>query len=1142
MNHIISFDTGMGKYAAGRLQKDQDRIDNDQKGIGFSGLKKGQLITGVVVAAGKQVTLDFEGARVSTSADVMQGATLGEVKTFEVIKVNEYELGLKLIKTFNSSNHTLLSNVRVEQDHQSIMAKKIADNASDKQEELRERKSRMDKIASSMTEEDYRKLEKEGFPVETCTIDGLFHAVNRIKERTDKNHTKKDQKQNTYSLKEIKSRLKEENLPVTQENMSKVMTALELSDTVTQMDDKTMKYLMGQELSPTIENIYKAYYSGNTERKEKTIGLSDEEWRNLKDQVVTVIQEAGYEINKENLKDARWLIENKLPLTKQSFQYKKELEQIRNESNQSIVMDKIIDGMKNGISPSNVTLEVDVTGGYDKLISDIGSIGNEAITTAIQNGEELTIRNLVSIQENIPKRTHEDANQEESINGEDRVDEIDPGNENTYEEIRARRQLEEIRLKMTLEAASRLEKKGFSIETERLEKVVEELRELENNYYRQLLKEADLEATEKQLELLKNTSTNVHRLIETSCYVLGSTIAERANVTIPGLVKEGERLQAVLKKAGETYETFFTMPNREYGDSIQKAFANMDTLLSELNIENSEQNQRAVRILGYNHMEINQESIQRVKAYDLEVRTLIQNLHPAVTVRLIKDGINPLDMPISTLNKTIDRMKEEQGISSEEKFANYLYKMERNRSITERERSAYIGIYRLLHSIEKSDGAALGSVIKSGREITLEHLLTAVRTGRKGFMDTVVNDEFGALESKTYDGVTITDQLEAVFGNKDDNFGNGQQTDESMEQTEYYDRLLKLVSEEIAADKLPLLSSGRGIWDTIKDMPIEQLYEQLNQMEETKEFQDELYAGKVQELREILKNSDQAVRFLNDFKIPSTPMNMMLANHILSNGESLYKKLMKLKKENIIENSDSSLKEISEITDTLIDKKSINETFERLEQNVKVAVEQAAEQLMDGISIDSLEKMDGGTSDPVKDMINSGTGTIDSRRLTELRSINSQITFLKNLASREFYQVPIETEQGITNLNLTIIRGTKETGKVTVSVQSEKLGNIKADFTLKKDTLKGFISCDSRYGLEELKNNSDIIEKAAMESGVALKELHFGFIMRETENYSYQNSENEVDDNSVSRESERILYRIAKATVQVVRASEKSSN
>ena len=40
----------------------------------------------------------------------------------------------------------------------------------------------------------------------------------------------------------------------------------------------------------------------------------------------------------------------------------------------------------------------------------------------------------------------------------------------------------------------------------------------------------------------------------------------------------------------------------------------------------------------------------------------------------------------------------------------------------------------------------------------------------------------------------------------------------------------------------------------------------------------------------------------------------------------------------------------------------------------------------------------------------------------------------------------------LTNINLTIIRGKSDAGKVTVTLSSDKLGNIKAEARLKENT------------------------------------------------------------------------------------------
>ena len=218
---------------------------------------------------------------------------------------------------------------------------------------------------------------------------------------------------------------------------------------------------------------------------------------------------------------------------------------------------------------------------------------------------------------------------------------------------------------------------------------------------------------------------------------------------------------------------------------------------------------------------------------------------------------------------------------------------------------------------------------------------------------------------------------------------------------------------------------------------------------------------------------------------------------------------MKLKSENPTENSENSLKETNDLSDNLIDKNSMQETYEQLETDAKSALVQAC----------SGEK-------------------IDSQKLAELKSMGLQLTFAKKLAEKEFYQIPIETDKGITNMNLTIIRGTETSGKVSVSVASEQLGNIKAEVSLKDQTLKGYFSSDNREGLEKLQQCMGEIGNAAQDNNVTIKQMDFYVQRKDSDTYSYQNTDRETNEASVTNDTERILYRIAKAIVQTVRTAE----
>ena len=1231
MNSNITTDITAGKVSS---QNSSQAVDKNKTGEGLANLNQGEQITGTVVSTGEQVTIDFNGQQVTASKEVLQNAVPGEIKSFEVVKTSSTEIELRLLEgTATELRKTIKAVMVPDKNWETVLSQKeLSAKIAEKDKQTKEMMSKLQEISTSFTENDCKTLEQEGFPINTMSVRGLYEAINRVKTELVKDGLKKEDRPEKLTGEVITTRLKEENLPVTNRNLSEINKALALSDTVSKMDDKAMKYLIDQDVEPTLENIYKAYYSGSRKVSAQKQELTEKAWQELMSQVKAVIQDAGYEVSDENLEDAKWLIENKLPMTTKTFSYKKELEEIKASTDPEMVLNQIVKGMKEGITPKDVTLFAQKEEELNRLIADIQTISSEAVTYAVQEGIDLTIKKLVTVQEdidtgrikpekkelagivpeerestgkvqieraqgeNIPtgkipeekqlaeklptkmrqyqdipaetaiidtdddsvilqpetreetQKTEAHPSSDEKIEKEseqhpmaqDNTGEEDAANSDNsrkYETIRAQRLMEEIRLKMTLEAAQRLEKKGFSIETQKLEKVVEELRELEDSYYKKLLSEAEIPATSGAVDTLKATTKCMEQLKQMPTSILGVTLTEQRSQTIPSLLTQGLKLQAEYAKAGTAYETLMTVPNAEYGDSIRKAFANMDSLLNEMNIESTEQNQRAVRILGYNQMEITPELVEQVKAYDSEVAALINNLHPAVTVRMIKEGINPLNMTISELNTKVDQIKAEQGISSEEKFSTYLHRLEKEDGITAEERKAYIGIYRLLYNVEKSDGAALGAVIKADRDVTLSNLLTAVQTGRKGRVNAAIDDEFGTLTEMTRNKESIAEQLNSFA--KDTTIKEAVQDTEQdkqvrlEEQTKYLDRILKQITEELSPEKLSKLTqeakpsvasdsamaagivqtpvTDSDVWDVIKDVPAEKLLIKLQQAEAAETASEDLHMQKVQQLRNLSKNSEQSIRFLNDFQVSTTPQNIMLANYVLSNGNSPIVKLLKQQDENYDEKLTDSIKELKELSDTINDKSSMNEAYESLEEKARVMLKTACSE-----------------------------ETLDSRKMAELRSTAQQMSFLRTMASREFYQIPIETTKGITNINLTILRGAESGGKVSAAISSEQLGEVKADFSLKQQTLKGFISCDSRSGMEKLQANAEEIEKTAKDNKLILKQLDFGIQRRENDNYSYQNPENGQQDSSAGNQTERMLYRIAKAIVQTVRLAEDS--
>ena len=325
--------------------------------------------------------------------------------------------------------------------------------------------------------------------------------------------------------------------------------------------------------------------------------------------------------------------------------------------------------------------------------------------------------------------------------------------------ITARRQMEEARLVMTSEASVAMEKAGVEMDLTPLADLVEDLKSQEREYYKDLLAGAGVEPSEKNVDLMAETMDVFAELKQQPAYVIGQVDADDS---VQEIHDAGAQMQRAFAQANESYETLMTAPRSDMGDSITKAFSNVDDILQDLQLDTSETNRRAVRILAYNNTEITPENIMEVKALDEQMQRAFSNMKPAVTLEMIRRGENPLDMNMEQLNQVAQEIQQENGTKEQERFSKYLWKLEQNHEISEEERSSYIGIYRLIAQVEKGDGAALGFLMNQGSDVTMRNLLRAVRSEKKSGLDYQVDDDFDGVDS-TAEGPKIDEQISAAF-------------------------------------------------------------------------------------------------------------------------------------------------------------------------------------------------------------------------------------------------------------------------------------------------------------------------------------------------------------------------------------------
>ena len=594
-------------------------------------------------------------------------------------------------------------------------------------------------MATSMSADDVAKMADEGFSPSEMTDSETVTVLDKIKATLVKSGVNIDGFTDDLSKEQIEqiagssayanaieAALKETALPATLENVTEISEALNVSKELTIPSDDAKKYMINNCPEPTVNNFYIANHSSSADTSANRASYymdetgyvgknpTDADIESLSPQIEKIISDAGLSVNEQTINEAKWLINKDIPLTKENLTNLENLESV------SFPLDT------ETVALSAASALAEGKNAKDGLLSDPESIHIKAAKFV------------------------------ESLN---------------FDDVAKRRILEETRLILTLEASVSLLKKGINLDTKDLEKLVDDLKQAEKESYAPFLmdndevdiKKYDDELTLK-LDVFKQTVIAIEHVKTAPLSVVGDVAFSEKTPTLNEVAELSNKAKSEFSKAERSYETMMTMPRYDMGDSIKKAFRNVDDILEDLEIEATRLNEKAVRILGYSGMEITEANIEKAVKAEVAVENVITHMTPARTLKMIRDGFNPLDTDIYELSNELLSEDEDTGNT---KYTEFLYKLEKSSEITESEKSAFIGLYRLFRKIEKSDGKLVGDVIKADAKLTLSNIISASRSDRQVGTDIKIDDSFGALEKLITHGESITDQILQGFKTKE---------------------------------------------------------------------------------------------------------------------------------------------------------------------------------------------------------------------------------------------------------------------------------------------------------------------------------------------------------------------------------------
>ena len=902
-------------------------------------------------------------------------------------------------------------------------------------------------MSHTMSEEDYAKLQEEGFDFRNMDPEEAVTIIDRIKAELARSGKEIKGYTDDLDMETLAAALgsqvlanavadsfRDADLPMTKENMELVEKAWNMASELESMDEGSSRYLIDNELGPEIWNLYLAQNSGagasnaNTPQyyaedvqgyytRNAAPGQSGE----LTEQIDHVIEQSGREVNEENRQNAAWLLENGLPLTAENLDRLEELQSVQ----------------------LPVTAE------------DFARAAAETIA----EGKDPIHANLSGKSENLYEKASRLAEYYHSEEAWERL----------AGDVTARRQLEEIRLRMTAEVNVKLLKSGFSIDTAPMEELVEALKQVEREIAGQYFPD-DAQAVEKYRSY--NAVNNVvEELPGLPAQVIGTFAEGQSTATLEEFHREGKDVQETYERARDSYETLMTAPRADMGDSIRKAFANVDDILRDLGIEPTEETRRAARILGYNRMEMTAENLASVMEADKQVKSVIEKLTPAAVLKMIRDGINPLEKSFAELESYFEEMPEEYR-KEVESYSRFLYGLEQNKAITEAERESYIGIYRLVRQIEKTDGAVVGALVNTQAELHFSNLLSAVRSGKAKSVDVKVADELGTVAELVRKGESISEQIGKAF-------------------------------TEVARDIMTEVSHSE---------------------EASREYSQQ----ELEQLREAVANADdESMAMLQRGQLPSGADNLMAAQALINGRSNLFGTVgngrgnqVGIPREETTDMSHLAGEKLSEIAkgqedadvaadvseretipggklwEALDDKETFVQEYGSLTQDALEAVETA-----------SLQEAD--TSLDVRGM----------------QLVHKQLTVASALAKQEEYFIPMYIGETLTRVHLTLDRSGSGRGNVSVGVQLSEESRLEAHFHLENGTLKGIFTAQDQNEVMKLQELADTFREEVGDAwSVSSIEV--------TTAASTATTETETAEETATENAE--LYRVAKVFLQAV--------
>lgn len=989
----------------------------------------GSILTGTVLQGGDSPIVEMNGVPIQVKTTTTRPLTEGEQIYLKVTHSSSSEITMKLMEDSELSalHHSGTTRTEIIKN-----TAKFVQSWQDTQTDLQADYLSLDEdasdVLSNLKEEEKAKLRQMGVEISSSNLTIVKSLLVQIRG-----------KEQDAKLQESIDSIKKEVLLITGE-----------ADSFLPISQEQTIYLLQNNLSISMDNLYKAQYSASSVPETP---VSEQAYQQMQPQIQRVLQTAGLPMSAESEHAVQFLLNHRLPVTTDNLQTWFAIQDLnRNGFSSDRIAEQVAEQISEQTSEQSSASDSEAADNYtvhipykqlelyfptassvaNQIINELPQLTDSVLAEFSASGLPYTLENLSAFyQQNAEHfQTGEAATDESQTNS---AVSLSPA------AITAHRQLEELRLKMTWEASYALAKQDIHLRTRELTEVVDALREQEQNYYKEQFQSMGMTPTKESIQLTADTNRTLQELPYLPASALGAVLLKSSYVfSLEALHTEGtlalHRLSGTANgNPLNSYETLMTQPRRDMGDSIQKAFRNVDDLLTEQDLLLTEDNRRAVRILGYNQMEITTDAVSQIKAADAQVQELMQNLTPSVVLHLIRDGRNPLNMPVDELNALVQDYVQESGITDEDTYSEFLQKLDRKHHISNKERQGYIGIYRLLNKVAKSDGKDIGTLVRNGQGITLQNLLSAHRSNRASGMDWSLDDSFGGIEA-TVSEPTIDQQiLTGVSANAD-------------YQSRLAGKLLHRLSPDMIDSMVQEAANGTTLeefYDTIQNQltePVIDAEADAENQTDTQATADLLLQPELELLSMNRQQLTDAAAFMNQWNIFPSMTNLLMAANIQAKGNRTFQ---------LLSEQELPTASAEDLVSHLTSKEDMEQAYGKLEEDVTNAIHEA-----------------------------DATGVITAKDIQALKQIRSGLRIMEKMSRSEQYEIPFSIDGTLNIIHLSVIRDENQKGTIHATIPDTDYGTLSADLVWKENHWEGNLSSDTDAGTVFLERHKDTLSDA----------------------------------------------------------------